>query len=158
MLKRNKLSIFLLAVVAMLTVYYVKTDKGVEIDTISNNHESSVRYYQETRDSINDARASLIMEYESIIASNTDVSLKQDALDNLENITTLTEKEIALEYQIINMGYDDALVEVVSKDKRISISILADEFSNDEFINIAVLALNTFNTSYVVDITNNILA
>lgn len=154
MLKRNKLSIFLLAVVAMLTVYYVKNDKKDDSNSVSNSGEN-VRYYQESRDSINEARASLILELESVIASDCEVSVKQGALETMESITTITEKEIAMEYNIINMGYDDALVEVSTEGKKISICVLADEITDDEFISITVSALSAFDTGYVVDITNN---
>lgn len=143
MIKKNKLSIFLFAVVAMLTVYYIKNpgddNKPVEAT-------GTVRYYQDERDSINEVRASLIVELEGIVSSS-EVGLdeKEIAINKMSKINSLTENEIALENQIINLGYKDCLVQASLDDKTINVALIDSEVTKEEFIEISRLVSTRFD-------------
>lgn len=155
MIKRNKLSIFLLAVVLMLTVYYVNSnDPDIEITPEVSLTDNNSRYqvFQSMRDSLTEERTSKLTELEEIISSETSsLEEKEIALETMTNLSNLTEKEISLETAIINIGYKDALVEV--EDKDIYISILnEEEFDVANFVELAVIAKNQFGSDYIVSI------
>lgn len=143
MIKKNKLSIFLFAVVAMLTVYYIKNPGDEEP---AGDGVETVRYYQDERDSINEIRASLIVELEGIVSSSeVGIDEKEIAINKMSEINGLTESEIALENQIINMGYQDCLIQASLDNKSVNVDLIDSEVTKDEFIEISRIVSTRFS-------------
>lgn len=133
MIKKNKLSIFLLAVVAMLTVYYIKNPNSDEPNTIETS-----RYYQDERDDINNERETQILNLEEIISSKeTNLTEKEKAINEMAILSSTTQNEIILEKKIISLGYNDCLVQIDNDIKDVNVSLLTKELSKEQFIEIA---------------------
>lgn len=158
MIKRNKLSIFLLAVVVMLTIYYIKTPTNSGSDKLNNQTPvaSVERYplYAESRLIILDARGTKISELEGVLASSkSTMSEKEVALETISQLNELTEKEIVLETAIITLGYEDCFVNAV--DNSVRVQVLSSEFSAEKFVEIALIAKEKFGNDCVVSVKVN---
>lgn len=159
MIKRNKLSIFLVAVVIMLTIYYIKTPTNTNSTNIGGGNKpvSSVeRYplYAETRINISKTRTTMIEESEAVLASSTTtVKEKETALETIANLNELTEKEITVETAIKNIGYQDTLVNASGLD--VKIRILTENFTPEDFVAVAMLAKEEFGKDCKVSIEIN---
>lgn len=142
MIKKNKLSIFLLAVVAMLTVYYIKNPSPEDIETVVE----TTRYYQDERDEINGEREAQILNLESQISkSDINIAEKEKAINEMALLSSMTENEIILETKIIDMGYKDCLVEVDIENVSVKISLLTNELSKEQFIEISKLVSSKYS-------------
>ena len=157
-IKKHKLSLFLLAMVAMLSVYYVLMPQDGPAASVSGVGEGDVRYqdFAEMRLEILDDRNSQVAAYEAKIVDAT-VSLTdvEEYILEIETLTTLTEKEVFLETVIVNLGFDDSLVYLA--DAVLNISVLAESFSVEEYIEIATIAKTEFgkDTLVVVNFINS---
>ncbi len=152
MLKKNKLPLFLLALVVMLSVYYIndtKTNKNNE----TQNTSGSIKYhtYAESRLEVMKNRTKDIEGYEAVVASGELSSTEvENTLLKVDAIYKLNYSEVALENEIIALGYDDVFVYVA--DGKVNIDILTDTFSQTEFVNVALLSKAKFDTNYIVTI------
>ena len=151
MLKKNKLPIFLLALVVMLSIYYINDTKDNQDDPndIIVNGDSKYAEYAKLRLELLVERTSTIEEYESQIVdsqlTNEDI---EDIMILVNKIYDLNYSEVELENSIKALGYDDVFVCV--EDYKVNIDILTDSFSDEEFINVALLSKNIFDTNFVV--------
>lgn len=158
MLKKNKLPLFLLALVVMLSVYYIndtKTDKNNE----TQNTSGSIKYhtYAESRLEVIKNRTKDIEGYEAVVASGELSSTEvENTLLKVDAIYKLNYSEVALENEIIALGYDDVFVYVA--DGKVNIDILTDTFSQTEFVNVALLSKAKFDTNYIVTIHTTALS
>ncbi len=158
MLKKNKLPLFLLALVVMLSVYYIndtKTNKNNEIQ----NTSGSIKYhtYAESRLEVMKNRTKDIEGYEAVVASGELSSTEvENTLLKVDAIYKLNYSEVALENEIIALGYDDVFVYVA--DGKVNIDILTDTFSQTEFVNVALLSKAKFDTNYIVTIHTTALS
>lgn len=152
MWKKSKLPIFLLAVVAMLSVFYIFSNEDDDIATgggIPGETKNAV--FAEARLELLSARDKEIKELEAQIAagnlSQTDITEIVTQIDELYN---LKYSEVELENAIMAMGYDEAFVSVSGSS--ITINILADEFSNSQFVSVALTAKEKFSKNHAVKI------
>ena len=151
MLKKNKLPIFLLALVVMLSIYYINDTKNNQDDPNDKivNGDSKYAEYAKLRFELLAERTSTIEEYESQIVdsqlTNEDI---EDIMILVNKIYDLNYSEVELENSIKALGYDDVFVCV--EDYKVNIDILTDSFSDEEFINVALLSKNIFDTNFVV--------
>ncbi len=158
MLKKNKLPLFLLALVVMLSVYYIndtKTNKNNE----TQNTSGSIKYhtYAESRLEVMKNRTKDIEGYEAVVASGELSSTEvENTLLKVDAIYKLNYSEVALENEIIALGYDDVFVYVA--DGKVNIDILTDTFSQTEFVNVALLSKAKFDTNYIVTIHTTALS
>lgn len=158
MLKKNKLPLFLLALVVMLSVYYIndtKTNKNNE----TQNTSGSIKYhtYAESRLEVMKNRTKDIEGYEAVVASGELSSIEvENTLLKVDAIYKLNYSEVALENEIIALGYDDVFVYVA--DGKVNIDILTDTFSQTEFVNVALLSKAKFDTNYIVTIHTTALS
>lgn len=158
MLKKNKLPLFLLTLVVMLSVYYIndtKTNKNNE----TQNTSGSIKYhtYAESRLEVMKNRTKDIEGYEAVVASGELSSTEvENTLLKVDAIYKLNYSEVALENEIIALGYDDVFVYVA--DGKVNIDILTDTFSQTEFVNVALLSKAKFDTNYIVTIHTTALS
>lgn len=144
-IKKHRLSLFLLAMVMMLSVYYVlmPTDEGsLPVDGGDTNF---VRYQQfgQLRLEIIDERATEVALYQSKISEATvSVSEKEEYMLEIEVLANLTEKEVSLEQEVILLGYEDTLV--FFDDGILNISVLNDGSTKEETVQIILIAKEAF--------------
>ncbi len=138
MIKRNKLSLFLFAIVAMLTVYYINLPE----DVTPKEYESGTRYqpFIDERSNIVVSRSLELEELEASIASleNSDTDIKK-----YEIISGLTEREIALEEDLRDYGYTDCLICIsVNNDYQIpdiTVKVYDEKMSKNSYVVIYAL-------------------
>ena len=156
--KKHRLSLFLLAMVAMLSVYYVLMPEDGPAAPVDSSPDGFIRYQQfgQMRLEIVDERNSQVAVYEAKITEAT-VSLteKENYLVEIANLTTLTEKEVFLESVIIDLGFEDSLVYL--EEQVLTISVLAEKFTVEDYIEIATVAKEEFGekTLVVVNFINS---
>ena len=155
-IKKNKLPLFLLALVMMLSIYYVTLENDSEIEKPVGNLDATVetRYqeFAEGRLSILSSRDEAVAELESKITSaSVSIAEIETYVEQIENITTLTEQEVYMESLIMGMGYEDALV-YLQETNNLTISVLASEFGVNDYITIAKSAKEQFGNSTLVTV------
>lgn len=156
--KKHRLSLLLLAMVAMLSVYYVLMPQDDPLAPVGGEPSGNVRYqyFAEMRLEITDERNSQVASYEAKIVDAT-VSLTdvENYILEIETITSLTEKEVYLESVVVNLGFEDSLVFLA--DEVLNVSVLAEKFSVEEYIEIATIAKEEFgkDTLVVVNFINS---
>lgn len=157
-IKKHRVSLLLLAMVAMLSVYYVLMPQDDPLAPVGAEPSGSIRYqeFAEMRLEITDDRNSQVAAYEAKIVDAT-VSLTdvENYILEIETITTLTEKEVYFESVVVNLGFEDSLVFL--EDDVLNISVLAEKFSVEEYIEIAVIAKEEFgkDTLIVINFINS---
>ena len=149
MLKRNKLSIFLVLVVIGLTIYYVKTPTKAEKPK-EDTTTSSERYplYAQSRLEVLTERNEEIAKYETTIAEASSTNEENDAYERLTALTKLTEREVGVEYHIKGLGYSDCFVH--TSGNRIKVNVLSNNFSVEDFVEVALLVKGEFGNDYQV--------
>lgn len=155
MLKKNKLPILLLAVVVMLSIFYIK-QPGNDTDTPvgGDGTITDTRYaeFAEERLALLQKRTENIATLEATIAAGSLSSSEiADVVSQINMIYNVQYTEVELENAIMAMGYDDALVCVIGTD--INIDILTNEFTTSDFVSVALAAKEKFNKSYAVKIS-----
>ena len=157
--KKHRLSLLLLAMVAMLSVYYVLMPQDDPLAPVGAQPSGNVRYqdFAEMRLEITDDRNSQVAQFEAKIVDAT-VSLTdvENFILEIETITTLTEKEVYFESIVVNLGFEDSLV-FLDEDNVLNVSVLAEKFSVEEYIEIATIAKDEFgkDTLVVVNFINS---
>ena len=149
--KKHRLSLFLLAMVAMLSVYYVLMPDDGPAAPVDASPDGFVRYQQfgQLRLEIIDERNSQVAVYESKITEATvSITEVENYLLEITNLTTLTEKEVFLESVIIDLGFEDSLV--YFEDDVLTISVLSEKFTADEYIEIAKISKEEFGAKTLV--------
>ncbi len=147
-IKKHKLSLFLLAMVCMLSVYYVMMPEENDPNApVANIPDGQIRYqeFAEMRLEIIDERNTMVASYEAKIVEAKDTALLEEYILEINNISTLTEKEVYLEGIIMNLGYEDCLVYLL-EDGILKISVLTDSLSIKEFNEIGLIAIEEFGT------------
>ena len=151
-IKKHRLSLLLLAMVAMLSVYYVLMPQDDNSLPVSGDNTGTTRYqdFAEMRLEILDERNSQVALYEAKIVDAT-VSLTdiEEYILGIETLTTLTEKEVYLETVIVSLGFTDSLV-YLGDDDVLNVSVLAEDFSVEEYVEIATIAKEEFGKNTLV--------
>lgn len=156
MLKKSALPILLLACVLMLSVFYVKETMNSSTTPVNGGTDDTVdtKYalFAEARLDLLEERNSEINELEALVASGELTSVEVEAnVNRINYLCDLKYDEIALENTIIAMGYDDVFV-IASTDS-VKISILAESFTNSEFVTVALAAKEKFTRYHAVSVT-----
>ena len=116
MLKKNQFVLIFLTIVTILAVWYIKTPTTAQTNNdVSSDDEltetTRPTAFLEMRDVIRNERSLESAQYDSIIADEAKtIDEKAAALSSKERLSSLTEKELLLELQVINLGYRDAFV------------------------------------------------
>lgn len=145
MLKRNKLSIFLLAVVAMLTIYYIRMPK--EEEPIVHQEETRYSEFVSKRESIVANRTTALETLSLSISAGENVN---NLIDEYNTLSGLTEREIELEKTLRTIGFIDALV-CVTLNEGIEVSIYSEDFSKNQYVMVRAMAIEEFG-SYQVSV------
>ncbi len=151
---KKTLPIFLLALVVVLSVFYIKQigndvpsgslDDGGNINTISTE-------FAQKRLEVLEERTQVICDLEASIAAgnleNTDIAV---IVDEINKLYYLKYTEVELEDAISILGYDECLVIIANFDVNVSVS--SSEISAKEFIQITNLIKTKLNKNYKVSV------
>ena len=154
MIKKNQFALIFLTIVTMLAVWYIKapinTDKD---DENQNDGETTAPVITDElerleelmlmRDAIRNERSLAVVSLDAVLADeNATLASKQAALKEKQALSALTEKEVLLELQVINSGYQDALVHATSTG--IEVLVVSDENSASKANEIILMTLSSF--------------
>ena len=96
--------------------------------TVEQNNATSDDLFTALRLEIEDERSKLRQELNAIVASNNvSAEEKNKAIDRLQQLSNIAEKEAVLETLIKSKGYDDALVR--AHENQVHITVKAKEHS-----------------------------
>ena len=154
--KKLKLPILLLAVVVMMSVFYiheskqptVPVDNDTDLNTVNLNPE-----YAETRLANLEEVSLLIEEKEKKIAQGNLSVNEIEIINNEINFLKETKiKEVALEEMLIEaLSFDDVLV-ILENDYLVIDIYTNNELTKDVFISVSRLAKEKFDSNYKVKV------
>ncbi len=149
MIKKNQFVLIFLTIVTILAVWYIKTPLDAETsgDVDDDVVEETVSVFSEQRDNIRNERSLQVAIYDEILAdSNATLAEKEQALNAKNELSSLTEKEVLLELDVINLGYQDAFVHASSYG--VEVTVISTDVSASKANEIIMMTLNTFNNGY----------
>ncbi len=127
MIKRNKLSIFLLAVVMMLSVYYINMPDSSVGDAPSSSDSVVTRYpdFALSRLELLEEREAQVALFEEVLASaEYSTSEKDIAYTAMQELLGYTEKEVLAEKIVCDLGYVDSFVSYDASTDIVNVEIL----------------------------------
>ena len=144
-IKKYRVSLFLLALVAMLSVYYVMIPSDSSPSAPVDNIVGDERYeeFAEMRLRILDDRNVEVATYEVKIIEASSQDVVEQYMLEIDAITELTEKEVMVEEIIIHAGYEDALV--FYEDGMVYVSILIEEWNTSVFTDVKLATSEVFD-------------
>lgn len=144
-MKRNQFALIFLTVVTMLAVWYIKSPLEASKNNDSNEVVTTTRLAAITqmREALRNERAEEVSAFNQIIASSeASVAEKESATLSVKKVTGLTEKEVLLEIEIINLGYQDAFVH--ANDDVVNVLVVKETFSATEAIDLITIVNERF--------------
>ncbi len=143
MIKKNKLSLFLLAVVMMLSIYYINMPNETSKPTGSEDVVTKYPEFAQMRLEILEKREALVSEFENVLASSTTTNTdKNEAYLSMQEVLELTENEVLIETFIMDLGYLDCLVQ--HDEDVINVYILNYVFTYEQTEEIYILVSEVF--------------
>lgn len=150
-IKKHRLSLFLLALVMMLSVYYVLMPQA-EVDAPVVSEPSGFTRYEDfakIRILVSTERNEEIKSFEDkLVEKSVSVILIEEYIKEIDELVKLTEREVYFESVVVDLGYEDSLV--VVEENVLNISVLAEAFTVTEYIEIAKLAKEEFGKDVLV--------
>ncbi|GEM_PF-2376725 len=149
MLKKSILPIFLLAMVVVLSVFYIKkTNTTDETSNVSGSGEQTVlTSFASKRLEVLDIRSAMIDKLEEEIASGNLTNEEIEAkVNQINDLYYLKYTETNLEDSICDLGFEDSLV--IIEDKNVSVLIIDDELTVEDFISIAAIVKSDLGNNY----------
>ncbi len=148
MFKKNQLALILLTLVMMLTVYFIKAPVKVNPgDDPTAPTTGRLEVLSTMRLTIKNERDEQINALNEIIGSDTATAAEiNKAIDEKNRINSLTECELLLELEIINLGYQDAFVHAT--DTGIDVTVISNEHSISKANEIIKMTILEFNGKY----------
>lgn len=148
-MKKNHLALIFLTVITMVAVWYLKSPTNNAGD--ENNDEildaavsSRLDVITAMREAVREERSLAVAALNAVIASDeSSVTQKASALSEKQVISDLTEKEVVLEIQIINLGYQDAFVHCTSSG--VEVVVVANENSGTSAVDIINMVYTSFD-------------
>ncbi len=158
---QGKVTIFMIVMIAMLSIYYFAlpnnnhfgstTTTGQANETINRSPE-----YEQLRSELSDSRETMITTLQGVLASSTvSVDDKNTAIETIQDIQTLVQNESILETQIMNLGYDDVFIKAT--DDEVNVSVYVDTLSVEEVNQMILMAKSQFGPSANVVVQYTIL-
>lgn len=149
MFKKNQLALVLLTLVMMLTVYFIKAPVKNEKpgDDVTTQTTGRLEVLSTMRLTIKNERNEKISELNNIIGSEKATAAEiNQAIEEKNRLNSITECELLLELEIINLGYQDAFVHVT--DTGIDVTVISDEHSISKANEIINMTIKEFNGKY----------
>ncbi len=158
MKRKNSISLFLIAVIAMLTVYYINVpDKNntLEVDNNITYTSDDVDVFATERLNLETSREERISELKLILADSTvSMTEKNTSLTELEKLDNLIDQENSFETMLIDeIGYADVFVYADTYEKVVTVSIFSDSHSVTEANQVIIKTKSEFGIDYDVVIS-----
>lgn len=148
--KKNQLALILLTLVMMLTVYFIKTpvkNDSTGDDQVVTPTTGRLEALSTMRLTVKNERNDQINALNEIIGSSEATAAEiNQAIEQKNNINSITECELLLELEIINLGYQDAFVH--AKDSGIDVTIVSEEHSVSKANEIIKMTLLEFDGKF----------
>ena len=149
-MKKNHLALIFLTVITMVAVWYVKSptnnsgdDTGEVLDAAVS---SRLDVITSMREAVREERSLAVAALDAVIASDeSSVTQKASALSEKQVISDLTEKEVVLEVQIINLGYQDAFVHCTSSG--VEVVVVSNDNSGSSALDIINMVYSSFDNA-----------
>lgn len=154
MIKKNQFALIFLTIVTMIAVWYIKTpvEKPNDDELLTGGETTRLKEIMDMREVLRSERSIAVMGLNAIIA-DAEASLisKENALNEKNALSSLTEKEVLLELQVINKGYSDAFVHATSNG--IEVLVISDDDSATNANEIILMTFSSFDdaTSVIVE-------
>lgn len=137
-IRTKQLALVIFTFVIMLAIWFVKSPllayRNGDDDS-SNPVSGEVSTFASLREAVLEQRAVETASWDLILADETaTLASKQMALTQKTALSDLTEKEVLLEVEVINMGYEDAFVHCTSDG--VEVYVKAEEESGTAAIEI----------------------
>lgn len=159
---QSKVTVFMVVMIVMLSIYYFTLDGNKSKETGGGNNPPgnqevfSYPVYNQLRQEIDKDRKELIMNLQTQMVSQPgSTESKNQVFSAITEIQKMSSDEFALEAMLRKEGYLDAFVLSTSRNAEvpvIDIRILDSEHSAKEANQIIVMAKTYFGTSYVVNV------
>ena len=151
MFKKNQLALVLLTLVMMLTVYFikapVKNNNNTGDDQQNTQTNGRLEVLSTMRLTLKNERNEQISALNEIIGSDVATAAEiNEAIERKNKINAITECELLLELEIINLGYQDAFVHV--KDVGIDVTVISNEHSISKANEIILMTILQFDGEY----------
>lgn len=133
----------------MLTVYFIKApvkdnDPG---DNPTTQTTGRLEVLSTMRLTIKNERNEKISELNNIIGSETATAAEiNEAIEEKNRLNSITECELLLELEIINLGYQDAFVHVT--DTGVDVTVISNEHSITKANEIIIMTIQEFDGKY----------
>lgn len=153
MIKKNQFALIFLTIVTMLAVWYIKSPISADKDDVpttellEKEETGRLETLAKMREAIRNERSITVMSLDAVLADeNATLSSKEAALVEKNALSSLTEKEVLLELQVINIGYQDALVHATTNG--VEVLVVSDEDSVSKANEIILMTLASFDSGY----------
>lgn len=144
-LQKKQVALVALTLVVMLGVWFVKSPfKNKQDNEPTNVVNAQISVFEDLRQAVLEQRAVEVASWD-LILSDEDATLasKQMALNEKNALSDLTEKEVLLEVEVINMGFEDAFVHCTSNG--VEVYVQTDEETATSALDIINLVYTHFS-------------
>ena len=158
MLKKNQFVLIFLTIVTILAVWYIKTPTTAQTNNELTSEDEATETtrlaaFMEMREVIRNERSLETTKYDNILADEAaSIEEKANALSSKNHLSSLTERELLLELQVINLGYQDAFVHASSNG--VEVTVISDEVSATKANEIILMTLSSFDTDASMVVVN----
>lgn len=155
MIKKNQLALVFLTVVVMLAIWYIKSPINAQdkkpndgnIEETGSKPNDRLEELIQMRLVIREERDRAVLAYDTVIADGeSTINEIKAAIEEKRYLSALTEKEVLLELQVINKGFDDAFVH--ASNSGIEVIVVSTEDDPVKTLEIINMALSSFGDAY----------
>lgn len=143
-LEKKQIALIALTFVVMLAVWFVKSPLKDKEKEQTNEVSLETSIFTDLREAVLEQRALEVATWDLILADESaTLASKQMAVTQKNAISDLTEKEVLLEIEVINMGYEDAFVHCT--ENGVEVYVKTDEESATSAVDIINLVYTHFD-------------
>ena len=143
---QNKVTIFMLVMIVMLSIYYfAMPGKDDPIDKGTDDDVESV--YAPIREAKDNARDAMIQDLYDLIGTDVNPDQVNKALLAIDELRALTQNETILEAELISAGFIDVYVEGNTKNE-VLVYLYTNELSQEE----AMLVMDSAKLRFGLDV------
>mgnify|MGYP000916640978 FL=1 len=157
---QGKVTIFMIVMIVMLSIYYFalpnNSDKNTTTTKDKGQQVVKSEEFEQLRAELSDKRHDMIVSLQGVLAqADVDIEQKNNVIETIQQIHLLSQNEALLETKLINtMGYSDVFVEAA--DNVISVSVYIDTLSIEEVNDIILMTKTEFGNNVEVIVSYSI--
>ena len=157
---QGKVTIFMIVMIVMLSIYYFalpnNSDKNTTTTKDKGQQVVKSEEFEQLRAELSDKRHDMIVSLQGVLAqADVDIEQKNNVIETIQQIHLLSQNEALLETKLINtMGYSDVFVEAA--DDVICVSVYIDTLSIEEVNDIILMTKTEFGNNVEVIVSYSI--